>query len=188
MKSNEFITSKPLHYITLLSENDVIDYMNHRDAMLYKINVSHEYTRNWRRASTTAIQLCESSLPVTQNEFLQKFNSLDQYNNLNVSIGSKISIINAEISGERFDLWGFVTPKTITNIYYTKDDDKIMQFEFNNDHTDVWPRIENAMYNGKYISHSIFFGNKSDAEQAVSMLVLSRPDDITISNHIKDMQ
>jgi hypothetical protein len=187
MKANEFISNKPLHYITLLSEYEVIDYMKQRDNMLLTyLNITHNYNRNWRRASSTAFQLYESSLPVIQNEFLQKFNSYDQYNNLTVKVGSKIAIINVEISGERFDLWGFTNPQTITKIYYTDDEDKIMQFEFNNDPSDVWPRIDNAVYvfNSKHISHSIFFGDKANADQAILALLLSSPDEVEIANHI----
>lgn len=183
-ESEESVTSQ-LYCIKLQNKDEVINYMRQRDKMLHEhTNIKHEYERNWRRASVTAILISESTLPAEQNKFLQKFKSLDQYNNLIIKIGSKVSILNAEISGERFNLWGFVDPKVITNIRYTDGEEKILQFEFNNDPTDVWPRIDNAEFNGRYLSHSAFFRNKDEAEQALTMLAFSKPADIVLTVHI----
>jgi hypothetical protein len=171
----------------LMSESEVIDYMKARDKMLREeIGLEHEYNRNWRRSANAAFRLVEQSLPISQNQFLQKFKSYDEYDQLSVGVGSSVAILNADISGERFDIWGFTTPKTVTKIYYTDDEDAIKQFEFNNDPEDVWPRVENATYGGQYISHSIFLGSKQQAESVLGTLLLSQPDSIEVKVHIME--
>ncbi len=182
MRASELYRNTVLCHKTLTSESDVISYMKLRDKMLREnFNIDHEYTRNWRRAAITV--LTESNLPDVQDNFLQKFKSFDEYNTLGIKEGKKVAILNAEISGDRFDIWGFINLKTITKIHYAKDGE-IMQFEFNNDPEDVWPRVENAEYRGKFLSHSIFFGNTIRAIRALTTLLLSKPEGIEIKTHI----
>jgi len=186
MRANELYNTRSMLYVNpLTTESDVIAYMKRRDVVLREyVDIEHEYTRNWRRSSLSAILLTES-LASAQNTFLTKFMSFDEYNKLKIKIGMQVSILNAEISGDRFDIWGFVEPKIITDIIYT-DDATISQFEFNNDPGDRWPRVENAQYNGKFISHSIFFGNTIRASRALTTLLLSKPEGIEIKTHLMD--
>lgn len=187
MRAYEFTQSKPLYCISLGTELQVIGYMKSRAAMLREhYGIDWTLQNNWRSASSAAFKLFESRLPDQQNQLLQLFNSLDEYKSLNIRVGSKVAILNAELGGDSFTIWGSTTPKTITKIFYTDDEDKIKKFQFNNDPNDEWPRVDNAEYNGSFISHSAFFGTKQSADHALTYLLLNKPDNINISTHLSE--
>jgi hypothetical protein len=124
------------------------------------------------------------SIDAASKAFVAQFNLLDQFDNLHIAVGSKVAIINALLTRAHLELWGFTTPKTITKIYTTDDGDNIKIFEFDNNPADIWPKREKATYNGIGIDHSIFFGSKKDAEQALLTLLMSADGEIPINNHI----
>lgn len=174
----------------LSTEDEVIAYMKERDTMLREnAGINYSARRNWRAASSNVFRLYSSQnlsesgdLVHRMNKFLTQFKHLDQYNNLHIKLGSKVSLINAELGGNTVSLWGFMTPKTITKII--TDGDAIRHFEFNNDPNDVWPKIDNAEYNGRLITHTAFFGSRRSADDALDMLLLSKPEGLSITNHI----
>lgn len=130
--------------------------------------------------------LNESAHITNGKQLVQSLKKMDQFSNLPIRIGSSVAIINAQLQGDSVELWGFTTPKTITKIYRDSSDKSIKQFEFNNDPNDVWPRTENAEYNGQFLMYSAFFGDKKSADQALTMLVLQGSGDLDIRNHITD--
>jgi len=129
--------------------------------------------------------LTESAHISAGKQLVKLLGKLDQFNKLNLVIGSKISIINLQLQGDTAELWGFTTPKIITNITRDSSEHSIKQFEFNNDPNDVWPRTENIEYNGHFLMYSAFFGDKKSTEYAITMLGLQMPDELTFRNHIK---
>ena len=119
------------------------------------------------------------------NKFLTVLQKLDQFKHLNVKVGSKVSIINTQFHGDYVELWGFATPKTITNIF-TEKDGSIRQFEFNDDPDDVWPRTENIDYHGHHLMYSAFFKDKTSADHALTLLLLQGSENLNIHNHIEE--
>jgi hypothetical protein len=119
-------------------------------------------------------------------EFVSLLKRLDQFDSLDIKVGNSVAIINAQLQGDSVELWGFTTPKTITKIFKEPSDHSIKQFEFNNNPDDVWPRTENAEYQGHYLMYSAFFGDKKSAEHANIMLNLQAIGDLSIRNHIKE--
>jgi GNAT superfamily N-acetyltransferase len=132
----------------------------------------------------TRKSLTESKHIIGGKQVIELLKRLDQFPKLSVKVGSKVAIINSQLQGDSIELWGFTTPKTITKIYRDPSDKSIKQFEFNNDPDDVWPRTENAEYNGQFLMYSAFFDDKKSAEHALTMLTLQASGDLIIRNHI----
>lgn len=130
--------------------------------------------------------LNESAHIASGKQVIQLLKKLDQFPQLQIKIGAKVAIINLQLQGDSIELWGFTTPKTISKIYRDPSDKSIKQFEFNNDPNDVWPRTENAEYNGKFLMYSAFFGDKKSADQALTMVMLQSSGDLNIRNHITE--
>ena len=187
MRAKEFYNNKPLNVISLANDETVIEYMIARNLMLrtYEGMCYSDYI-NYRRMSTTVFRLVEGrgDLVSIQQEFLQKFKSFDEYDLIHIKVGVSVCILNTEMSGDQFDIWGFIDPKTITKIFYTDDEDRIMRIEFNHNEDDTWPRVENAEYKGHLISHSIFLRSKKNAQDALTMLLLQKPSEINTVLHI----
>ena len=118
-------------------------------------------------------------------KFIDQLSKLDQYHSLNIKVGSKVAILNAMVTGNYVELWGFTTPKRISKITVDRNDN-IKQFEFNDDPTDVYPRADLASYNGDEINHSAFFGDSKSANHAISHLGLVFSDNFMIRNHVKE--
>jgi hypothetical protein len=119
-------------------------------------------------------------------QFLETFKKLDQRKNMQINVGTSVSILNLQLSQDNAELFGFRTPKQITKIYREPTDKKIIQLEFNNDPEDVWPRQPLASYNGNLIMTSAFFPDATSLDKALSMLMLSKPNDITIRKSISE--
>lgn len=119
-------------------------------------------------------------------QLINTLKKYDEYNKLKIAVGTKVSIINFELEGSSVAIWGFTTPKTITKIYRDPKDKSIKQFEFNNDPSDVWPRKEQAEYNGHRLVNSAFFGSKRSADHAITMLALGNSEHLHIINYIKE--
>lgn len=119
-------------------------------------------------------------------QLIQTIQNLDEYSQLPIQIGTQVAIINYQLQGDSIELWGFTNPKTITKITRDPADQSIKQFEFNNDPDDVWPRADNAQYQGQFVTNSAFFGSKQSAEHAVTMILTARPEDLEIRNHISE--
>ena len=134
----------------------------------------------------TRKSLTESKHIIGGKQVIELLKRLDQFPKLSVKVGSKVAIINSQLQGDSIELWGFTTPKTITKIYRDPSDKSIKQFEFNNDPDDVWPRTENAEYNGQFLMYSAFFDDKKSAEHALTMLTLQTSGDLIIRNHIAE--
>lgn len=130
--------------------------------------------------------LNESKHITSGKQVVQLLKKLDQFSKLPIKIGSSVAIINSQLQGDSIELWGFTTPKTISKIYRDPTDNSIKQFEFNNDPNDVWPRTENAEYNGHFLMYSAFFGDKKSADHALTMLMLHGSGDLDIRNHITE--
>lgn len=109
--------------------------------------------------------------------FLANFKRLDQRNSLKIAVGQQVSIINIVMSGGFVELFGFKTPKLITKIRRDSSD-KIVQIEFDNNEADVWPRNSLASFNGNLLMTSAFFKSGDDVEQALTMLHLSKPEEL----------
>jgi len=131
-------------------------------------------------------QLNESTHISGGKQAINLLKRLDQFPNLSIRVGEKVAIINAQLQGDSMELWGFATPKTITKIYRDPAEGSIKQFEFNNDPDDVWPRTENAEYNGQFLMYSAFFGDKKSADHALTLLTLQSSEDLNIRNHISE--
>ncbi len=121
-------------------------------------------------------------------QLIQLLKKIDQFSQIPFKVGSSVAIINAQMQGDSVELWGFTSPKTISKIYRDPSDKSIKQFEFNNDPNDVWPRTENAEYNGQFLMYSAFFGDKKSADHALTMLMLQGSGDLNIRNHITEKQ
>ena len=134
----------------------------------------------------TRKSLTESKHIIGGKQVIELLKRLDQFSKLSFKVGSKVAIINSQLQGDSIELWGFTTPKTITKIYRDPSDKSIKQFEFNNDPDDVWPRTENAEYNGQFLMYSAFFDDKKSAEHALTMLTLQTSGDLIIRNHIAE--
>ena len=130
----------------------------------------------------------ESSHITNGKQLIQLLKQLDQFSQLPIKVGSSVAIINSQLQGDSVELWGFTSPKTISKIYRDSTDNSIRQFEFNNDPQDVWPKTDNAEYNGKFLMYSAFFGDKKSADHALTMLMLQGSGDLTIRNHITEQQ
>jgi hypothetical protein len=126
----------------------------------------------------------ESSHIENGKKFINILKRLDQFSQLPLKIGSSIAIINTQMQGDSVELWGFTTPKTISKIYRDPSDKSIKQFEFNNNPDDVWPRTENAEYDGQFLMYSAFFRDKKSADHALTMLMLQGSGDLDIRNHV----
>ncbi|CAB4129801.1 hypothetical protein UFOVP116_120 [uncultured Caudovirales phage] len=131
---------------------------------------------HFTRISSAIFEGIHSVIAAGQS-FLTTFNDLDRRHSLKIAVGSKIAIINIVMSGNFVELFGFKTPKKITAIRRDVHD-RIVQLEFNNDESDVWPRSKLAAYNGKLLMNSAFFGSSNDVEQALMMLALSKPNEL----------
>jgi len=138
--------------------------------------------------AATKNSINESTHVAGGKQFLSLLKKVDQFDALNIKVGNKVAIINAQLQGDSVELWGFLTPKTITKIFRDPSDRSIKQFEFNNDPTDVWPRTENAEYKGHHLMYSAFFGDKRSAAQAVTLLTLQASGDLSIRNHITEQK
>jgi hypothetical protein len=193
MKVKELITitdskNPKLFVKQITSETDLIDHAKKFYSVLEGGSVPRTSLNNYRVVCSTIFahtRLTESKHITGGQQFVQLLQRLDQYDSLPIKIGSQIAIINCQLQGDSAELWGFVDPKTITKIYIDPLDHSIKQFEFNNDPNDVFPRVDNAEYNGHFLMYSAFFGDKKSAEQAITMLMLSHSD-IGIRNHIKE--
>lgn len=118
-------------------------------------------------------------------KFINQLARLDQYDSLDIKVGSKVAILNAIVTGNYIELWGFTTPKRISKITFDRDNN-IKGFEFNNDPTDIYPRTDLSTYRGEEIQHSAFFGDGKSAEQAITQLGLVNSGSFKIRNHIKE--
>jgi hypothetical protein len=150
-----------------------------------KYNVPVTPENHFTRLSS-AIFESVSKVADSGKDFLEVFKRLDQRKNMKISVGQQVSILNLRMSQDFAELFGFKTPKKITKIYREPTDNKIIQLEFNNDPEDIWPRKNLASYNGQLIMTSAFFPNAQTLEKAITMLQLSKPDNITIRTNISE--
>jgi hypothetical protein len=190
--TNLFTRTNKLYTKTLTTESQVIDYV--KDNLLKSLRidgVNFDRELNFRYICSAVFEqaehpLSESLDPQLKNSdaFLKKFNDLDQFKDMDIDIGSKVAILNLILTRFSCELFGFTTPKTITNIHRDPDDDSIRQFEFNNNPEDVWPRHDISTFNGETIDHSAFFPSKSAANQAVTMLYTAKPTGLKVTNRI----
>jgi len=125
------------------------------------------------------------NLSILRRQFIYRLDSLDELSTMKLSVGTSVSIINAQLIGSYIEIWGNIQPKAITKIHHAPSG-KIKQIEFNNDPDDVWPRAELATYHGEEVNHSAFFKSAQTAEQALSMLLLATADKLQIRNYIQE--
>ena len=174
----------------LLTREEVVEHVKaFTNAKLLDGISRNEYHYNYKVICSTLFingrhlrENSEVSHLTAGNELLKALDKLDQLKTLSLNIGDSVSIISAQLQGDYVELWGFLTPKTITNIHY--DNEKIRQVEFNNDPNDVYPREDNIEYDGKPLFHSAFFSSKENAEKALAWLTLKYPDSLKIVNNI----
>ena len=178
------IVSEKLHYKKITDQSHIIEHAKIFSKNLNLFESIPKTSRNSHRV-TSSFLLRENMLDM-HKEIIDAIQSIDQFKNLNIKVGSKVAIINAQIQGDTCELWGFTNPKTITKIYREPSEDHIIQFEFNNDPDDIWPRTENIEVNGKLLMYSAFFADKKSAEQALTVLHLKFPNDITVRNHLSE--
>lgn len=175
----------------LMSEQDLIEH-----AKKFSKNLSNDgvpiTSKNRHTVVCSTIfahiknSLNESTHITSGKQIVQLLKKLDQFSQLPINVGSSVAIINSQLQGDSVELWGFTTPRTISKIYRDPSDKSIKQFEFNNDPNDVWPRTENAEYNGQFLMYSAFFGDKKSADRALTMLMLKGSGDLDIRNHITE--
>jgi hypothetical protein len=138
-----------------------------------------------RYESTDVKKICSSifaraelresaNLTTARKQFIDKFTSRDQFDQMNIAKGKMASVIETMVVGNYIELWGFVKPKKITQIEY-KDNGEIEFIIFNNDTSTRYPRIDAASYQGESIDHSIFLKDQPSAEQTIVMLMLAIP-------------
>lgn len=186
MTKPRFVTKK------LLTEQEVIEHVKSFTKAKLLDGISRkEYHYNYKVICSTLFingKHLKENLEVPHitsgKEFLKILDSLDQFNSLNIDIGSKVSIISAQLQGNYVELWGFLTPKTITNIHY--ENELLRQVEFNNDPNDVYPREDNIEYNGEPLFYSAFFDSKNSAEEALTWPTLNYPSSLKIVNNITE--
>jgi hypothetical protein len=191
MRAKEFTFENKLYYKKLNTEQELIEH-----AKLFERGLSYDNIPRTSRNkytvvcstifSSTTKRLSESKHTTDGRNFVNLIKRLDQFDKLPIKVGSKVSIINSQLQADTLELWGFLEPKTITKIYKEPSDNSIKQFEFNNDPNDIWPRTENAEYNGQVLMYSAFFGDKPSAEQALTMMLLQSSGDLRIRNHITE--
>lgn len=178
--SNEFFVKE------LTNKQEVMDYI--RQALIPEMRacgVPVTPNNHFTRLSSAVFEGI-SKVAESGKEFLKIFKDLDQRRNMQIKVGSTISILNIRMSQEFIELFGFKTPKTITKIYREPTDNKIVRLEFNNDPDDVWPRQPLASVNGQIVITSALFPNAASLEKALTMLYLAKPNDLTISSHITE--
>lgn len=188
MKIRE-ITENRLHYKKLESETELIEHAKVFSGNLKLDGIPLSAMNRYPVVCSTMLAHLSKSLSEarhisTGNQVINKMKELNQFDSLNLHIGSKVSIINAQLQGDNIELWGFTDPKIITKIYRDPSEHSIIQFEFNNDENDVWPRTENAEYNGKYLMYSAFFDNSRAAKGCIIEVMLIASSDLSVRNHI----
>ena len=160
------------HVINLTTDMQVIEYVKKAlipEMRRYGVPVRPENTFQSICSSVwNKINLLESQ----EDSLLNAFKQIDQRKNMNISVGSKVSILCLRQSMNFADVFGFRNPKTITKIYREPTDNKIVQLEFNNDPDDVWPRQPLASYNDELIMTSAFFPDAASVDHALTMLRL----------------
>lgn len=180
-----------IFYKKLHTQAELIEHAKKFSAALKFDNVPvSAYNRFYTVCSTAFAHvrqpLNENKIVSAGQNFIKTLKSQDQFDKLNVQIGSEVAIINAQLQGDQIELWGFLTPKTITKIFREPTSQNIIQFEFNDDPKDVWPRTENVDYKGYFLMYSAFFADRKSAEQAVMVLNLKRSEDMQIQNFIAE--
>jgi hypothetical protein len=169
---------------SLESEKQVIEYV--KSSLIPEMrscNVPISPENHFTRLSS-AIFEGASRVINSGKKFLDEFRRLDQRKNMKIAVGESVSILNIIMSGDHAELFGFRTPKKITKILREPSDKKIIQIEFNNDPEDVWPRSTVASYQGRVITTSAFFSSANELDQALLMLTLSKPENITLRMNI----
>jgi hypothetical protein len=173
----------------LNSENELKEHAIQFAKNIHLDNVPiSTYNRHYTVCSTI-LASCKKTLNESKHisggkEFVSLIKKLDQFDKLDIKVGSKVAVINSQLQGDSVELWGFTTPKTITKIYRDMSDQTIKQFEFNDDPNDVWPRTENAEYNGHFLMYSAFFKDKKSAEHAITLLTLQTLGDFIIRRRL----
>lgn len=185
------IAENKLHFKKITSESELIEHAKKFSANLPLDGVPRTAMNRFTVICSTLFahdrnSLNESSHITSGKQLIQLIERLDQFSKLPIKVGTKVAIINSQLQGESVELWGFTTPKTITKIYRDPSDKSIKQFEFNNNPEDVWPRTENAEYNGQLLMNSAFFGDKKSADHALTMIELQASDKLNIRNHITE--
>jgi len=177
-------TQHQFHTVELINKKSVIDYVQtglipEMRACGVPITPLTHYTR-----LSSAVFEGLSTVIDAGREFLKTFERLDQRGNMNIVVGAKVAILNIRLSQDFAELFGFKNPKKITKIYREPSNNKIIQLEFNNDAEDVWPRQPLASYNGLLIMSSALFPSASALEQALTALMLAKPQEISIRTSI----
>lgn len=162
------------------------------------MEAKHQYeniTPRWYRGpmalSNTLVALGKKAINESKHisdgrEVIELMKRLDQFEKISPKVGSSVAVITGQLTGNSMELWGFTTPKTITKIYREPSDGSIKQFEFNNDPEDVYPRVDNAEYDGNFMLNSMFFSDKKSAEHALTMITLQASGDLAISNSVTE--
>lgn len=186
----EFKTTAPTLYVkSLTSQHDLIEHAKEfsRNLPFDGVPISHLNRHTVVCSSIFArTKMTESKHLKDGDRIVKTLRSLDEFDSLPIRVGAKVAILNLQLQGDSAELWGFVDPKTITKITQDSNDQSIKQFEFNNDPNDVWPRTDNAEYQGHFLMYSAFFGSNQAATNAVSHLYLTAQD-IKIINHVTEL-
>ena len=187
------ITKNRLHYKKLESESELIEHAKTFSRNLKLDGVPISAMNRYPVVCSTLLSRSTNSLNESVqinagNDVIRIMRNSDQFDSLNIKVGSKVAIINVQLQGDNVELWGFTDPKTITKIYRDPSEGNITQFEFNNDEDDVWPRTPNAEYNGNFLMYSSFFGNKKSAAHCISLIRLVATGDLRIRYHITESE
>ena len=100
-----------------------------------------------------------------------------------IKIGDKFAVLEFEIIFAHKEITGrgFITPKEVEEIKL-HNDGKINYIKFTDG--DRYPRLTHAHYEGKPITYAAYFTNKDHAQQALSAIIMTIPDewDLDISD------
>lgn len=174
----------------LSSKEEVIEHVKKINEKRYMYEaIAPTYKRAYHVVSSSIFALADKTLTESKfvnagRNFIRQMNKLDEFNTIKPRIGSKVAIISGQLQGNSVELWGFTVPKTITKIYREPSDGSIKQFEFDNDPGSVFPRIDNAEYDGTFLINSAFFGTEESANHALMLLMLHASGDIDVRNNV----
>lgn len=184
------VTENRFYRRNITTREDLIPAIHELREEMRLAGVEYNFKRNdvkmmcskiWNQQTITE----SMDLSKSRKDFLTHFDSLDELQTINISPGNKISVISATMIGSDIEMWGYLTPKTITHVEYT-DDGEIDHIIFNNDPNDRYPQTDLVNYNGEEVQHSIFFGDKQAASSALTMIMLQKPDDLQIRNYVTE--
>ena len=164
MRASEFLTPKFKYKVF----EDIREY--HRFLMNPKGGIERLHNCRRHPLKQYATLLEDNTSTKEMQEFSSAVSKLDQRQNVDINVGSKISILYAMAMPDKknIDIYGFTNPKTIKRIFY-EEDGSIEYILFDNG--DTYPESgELVNIGGINVATTIMFPDKQSAETALTKL------------------